>query len=93
MQELLSELDGSVVNGVIKEQYDLIHGDWPKAYDEVVLVVNEKNEIDDLTLYALGLIGEDKIDAIIDAAIEGKELPADEFAEYLRERGIALHQS
>ena len=76
-QELLSELDGSVVNGMIKEQYNLIHGDWPKAYNEVVLVVNEKNEIDDLTLYALGLIGEDKITAIIDAAIDGEELPAD----------------
>jgi putative ABC transport system permease protein len=76
-QELLSELDGSVVNGMIKEQYDLIHGDWPKVYDEVVIVVNDKNEIDDLTLYALGLIGEEKIDAILDAAIEGKELPAD----------------
>ena len=76
-QELLSELDGSVVNGMIKEQYDLIYGEWPNAYDEVVLVVNERNEIDDLTLYALGLMGKDKIDAILDAAIAGNELPAD----------------
>ncbi len=77
-QELLPETDGGVVNGLIKEQYDLIYGDWPTQYNEVVLVVNDKNEIDDLTLYALGLIGEDKIDAIINAAINGQELPPEE---------------
>ena len=76
-QELLAEKDGAVVNGMIKNQYDLIYGEWPSAYNEVILVVNEENEIDDLTLFALGLIGEDKIDAIIDAAIAGEELPSD----------------
>ncbi len=73
-QELLSAPDGAVINDLIYKQYDLIYGDWPTAYNEVVLVVNEKNEIDDLTLYALGLIGQDEIDAIIDAAIAGEEL-------------------
>lgn len=77
-QELLPNIDGGTVNDLIKEQYDLIHGDWPTEYNEVVLVLNEKNELDDLTLYALGLIGEDKIDAIIDAAINGEELNAEQ---------------
>lgn len=77
-QELLADNDGSVINGMIKEQYDLIYGKWPSAYNEVILVVNGENEIDDLTLYALGLIGEEKIEAIINAAIEGNELPADD---------------
>ncbi|MBQ4098377.1 MAG: ABC transporter ATP-binding protein, partial [Clostridia bacterium] len=73
-EELLSAKDGGVINPLIKEQYDLIYGDWPTEYNEVVLVVNDKNEIDDLTLYALGLLSESEIDAIIDAAIEGKTL-------------------
>ena len=73
-QELLPAPDGGVINDLIKKQYDLIDGEWPTAYNEVVLVVNERNEIDDLTLYALGLIGEEEIDAIIDAAVEGKKL-------------------
>ena len=73
-EELLSAKDGGVINPLIKEQYDLIYGDWPTEYNEVVLVVNDKNEIDDLTLYALGLLSEEEIDAIIDAAIEGKTL-------------------
>ena len=73
-QELLPNKDGGVVNDIIYSQYDKIYGEWPTAYDEVVLIVNEKNEIDDLTLYALGLIGEEEIDAILDAAIKGKEM-------------------
>ena len=77
-QELLSEKDGGTVNSLIKSQYDLIYGNWPIAHDEIILVVNEKNELDDLTLYALGLIGEDEIDAILDAAINGKEMESSE---------------
>lgn len=73
-QELLPAKDGAVINDIIYSQYDKIYGDWPTKYNEVVLVVNEKNEIDDLTLYALGLIGEEEIDKILDAAINGKPL-------------------
>ena len=77
-QELLSSPDGAVINDLIYNQYDLVHGDWPKAYNEIVLVLDKNNELDDLTLYALGLIGEEEIDAIIDAAVQGKELENNE---------------
>ena len=42
-----------------------------------MLVVNEKNELDDLTLYAMGLLDRAQIDAIIDAAASGKELDSE----------------
>ena len=51
-----------------------MYGYWPNAYDEIVLVVDEDNELDDLTLYALGLLSKEHIDAIIDAAASGKPL-------------------
>jgi len=73
-QELLPAKDGGVINDLIKSQYDKIYGEWPSAYNEIVLVVNDKNELDDLTLYALGLISETEINAILDAAINNKEL-------------------
>ena len=38
-----------------ERDYELITGAWPEAYNQVVLVVNENNEISDYTLYALGL--------------------------------------
>ena len=77
-QELLPGLEeGDTVNGIIEEQYELVHGTWPENKDEIVLILNEKNELNDLTLYALGLLSEKDIDAIIDAAAKGEELPKD----------------
>ncbi len=74
-QEILPATDGSPINDFVKGQYDLVHGSWPNEKDEIVLIVNENNELDDLTLYALGLISKDEIDAIIDSAVNGTELP------------------
>lgn len=40
---------------LLESQYELVAGKWPSGANECVLVVNENNEIYDLTLYALGL--------------------------------------
>ena len=48
--------ENMLVSELLTEQYDLLWGDWPKNYDEVVLVVNQNNELDDLVLYSLGLL-------------------------------------
>lgn len=45
-----------LVSELLSEQYDVLWGDWPHAYDEVLLVVNQNNELDDLVLYSLGLL-------------------------------------
>ena len=60
-QEMLSGENGEIVSKMVKEQYDVIYGDWPKNYDEVVLVVNSRNELSDMVLYALGLTTADKL--------------------------------
>ncbi len=73
-QEFLPAKDGGVINPLIKSQYDKIHGEWADEYNEIMLVINDKNEIDDLTLYALGLISEEEIDAIINSAVNGEVL-------------------
>ena len=68
-QEMLPGIkDNEIINKIIYDQYDLIDGSWPNDYDEVVLIVNEYNELSDLTLYALGLLSEEDMDAIIEAA-------------------------
>ncbi len=67
-QEMLSGEDGKPINDVLKNQYDVIHGNWPQKYNEIILVVDENNEIDDMTLYALGLKSKEEIDALADAA-------------------------
>lgn len=46
---------------LLNEQYDLVAGRWPAAYNEVVLVVDKNNEISDYTLYSLALKNPDEI--------------------------------
>lgn len=76
-QEMLPGKDGSLISPMIQEQYDVIYGSWPNSYDEIVLIVDENNELDDLTLYALGLKPKADIDALADAAINKQTLEAD----------------
>ena len=73
-QELLPGTDGSAVNDLLIDQYNVIYGSWPSKYNEIVLVVDENNEIDDIALYALGLISADEIDNIANAAVNGAQL-------------------
>ena len=54
-EEMLEGDGGALISNMLLEQYDVIYGDWPKAYNEVVLIVNQNNEISDFALLALGL--------------------------------------
>ena len=40
---------------LLNEQYNVLAGRWPSAYNEVVLVTDKHHTISDVTLYALGL--------------------------------------
>lgn len=40
---------------VLDEQYDVLAGHWSENFNEVVLVADKNNEVDDYTLYSLGL--------------------------------------
>ncbi len=72
--EMLAGKDGSYVSDIILEQYDVVYGSWPNSYDEVVLVLDKNHELDDMSLYALGLMTEAEVEAIMSAVVEGGEL-------------------
>ena len=72
-QEMLPGKDGAPVNELITRQYELIYGAWPAGYNQVVLVVDENNELDDMTLYALGLIPEEEMEAIANGEEPGED--------------------
>ena len=54
-EEMLPGKDGEPINDLLKQQYDVIYGNWPQAYNEIVLIVNDNNEVSDLVLFSLGL--------------------------------------
>lgn len=54
---------------LLQSQYDLVSGSWPSKYNEVVLMVNEKNEISDYTLYSLGLKDQEEIEDLFNKIV------------------------
>ncbi len=57
---------------ILDQQYEVIAGDWPEEYNEVVLVVNSNNQISKMTLYMLGILDPDLIDKDMEALMSGK---------------------
>jgi len=58
---------------LLKTQYDVVAGSWPKKYNEVVLIVDEKNNISDYTLYALGLKDQKEIENLFKKVVAGEQ--------------------
>lgn len=67
---------GELVNGLLREQYDLVYGAWPQNYDEIVLIVNKDNEISDLVIYSLGLSAQDEVVETMQRIMDGREFDA-----------------
>lgn len=59
---------------LLNQQYELLgNSKWPTNYDEVVLVVDRKNQINDYTLFALGLKSKDDIGSALLGGSTGGE--------------------
>ena len=79
-EELIPGEDGELIGQQVYDQYDLLYGSWPQAYDEVILFVDPNNEVSDLMLYALGLVSKEEIDEGLMAMRDGKEFEAPEMS-------------
>lgn len=71
-EQMLAGENGNLINPLLREQYDVIHGHWPEQYNELVLVVDEHNEVQDISLYALGLKTTDQLQQILKDALNGE---------------------
>ena len=56
----------------LNEQYDVLAGHWPEKYNEMVIVLSEKNSISDLLLYYLGVRDMDELNNIIGKVMKGE---------------------
>lgn len=75
---------------LLHTQYDIIAGEWPKQYNEVVLIVDENNQISDYTLYSLGLKDQEELSKKWKDAQEGKEVAESESTSYTYEELLNL---
>lgn len=58
----------------IEEQYEIIAGKWPEKYNELIIILPDKNSISDLLTYSLGLRDTKELEEIITNIMTGKEL-------------------
>lgn len=74
MEELLPNEDGTGVNDIVKNQYEVVKGNWPDNYNEVVVVLTKNNEIPDFILYAMGLKDPDQFQSHIKAVMNEEKI-------------------
>ncbi len=70
--EILPGKEENLISQVIKDNYDLLYGEWPKNYDEVVLVLDQNNEISTSTLYEIGLLPAAEYEEIMEQLNNGE---------------------
>lgn len=76
--ELIPGTDDELVSNVIKDNYELVYGNWPKSYDEVMLVLDQNNEIATSSLYELGMLPAKDYRVLNQNIADGKEITIEE---------------
>ncbi|MBQ4105421.1 MAG: ABC transporter ATP-binding protein/permease [Clostridia bacterium] len=72
--ELLPAQSGKDISSIVYDNYQVIHGDWPKEYNEVLLVLNERNEIPSNVLYQLGVLPVDEYEEMMKKIDNGEKI-------------------
>lgn len=72
---LFSEINGNVV----KENYDVVYGDWPQKSNQVVLVINKENEIPLEVFYQMGILPQKDYQNLMDTISEKKDFEVPEY--------------
>lgn len=67
---------------VLDEQYDVLAGHWPENYNEVVLVTDKNNEVDDYTLYSLGLKAPEEVRTLFKKMMVGESYETEKDISY-----------
>ncbi len=70
-EEMLPNEDGSGINDILMNQYDLVYGSWPQNYNEAVLVLTRRNQLPDIVMYTLGLKETDELPDIMKTVMRG----------------------
>lgn len=72
--ELMPGTGDKVISDALKDSYDILYGEWPTKYNEVVLALNKNNEISSKTLYELGILPASEYKKVMKDMEEGKEV-------------------
>ncbi|MBQ7432622.1 MAG: ABC transporter ATP-binding protein/permease [Lachnospiraceae bacterium] len=73
-EEMLPGQNGTLISSAVTDSYDVLYGTWPNAYDEVVLVLDQNNEISANTLYELGILPTAEYKELMKKINDGEEI-------------------
>ena len=74
LEELMPGDNGDLISKVIINNYNVLYGEWPSEFNEVVLILDENNEIPTNTLYELGILPSKEYKEITDKINSGEEV-------------------
>lgn len=75
---------------LLSEQYEVVAGDMPKAFNEAIIVIGENNELSDYTLYTLGLKDPKELEEMFAAMMAGKQIEEIKPTEYSYDELLGL---
>ena len=78
--EIMKGTGQGAVSGVIRDNYDVVHGSWCSGYDEVVLVLDEDSCVSAESLYQLGIITAEEYSENANKIKEDGEAPETRFS-------------
>ena len=58
----------------LESQYDVLKGSWPSKYDEMVIVLPNKNTISDLLVYSLGIRDYSELNDMVTKLMSGEKV-------------------
>ena len=67
---------------LLAQQYDVLAGRMPKAWNEVVIIATKSGAVSDYLLYDLGLLDQNELRDMMDDAIAGKKVTAPKTKNY-----------
>ena len=67
----------TTISKVVTDNYQVVDGSWPKAKDQVVLVLDKNNQIPVTSLYKLGILPSNQYSDIMSKLNSGQEVETD----------------
>ena len=64
---------------LLNDQYEVVTGKWPEAYNEVVLIIDKNNEISDIAIQGLGLTTQEEMMQAFMAMQSGETVESKKF--------------
>ena len=65
---------------LLHSQYQLLAGRWPSSFDEILIIVDDRNEISDFSLYSIGLKDSSEVEGKLKQMLRGEKVISEQIS-------------